>query len=60
MGLAAESARNLEAVTDLDPFDGLDRHQRLGEHGVELAIPVHVRAETHRDAEAQHLHDAAE
>ena len=60
MGLAPPPPGDLEAVADLDALDGLDAHHRLGEQGVELAVPVDVAAEPDRHAVGEHLDDAAE
>src|SRR3954470_7121820 len=42
VGLRPAATGDLEAVTDLDALDRLDRHQGAGEQRVELAVPVHV------------------
>ena len=60
MGLGSPAPGDLEAVADLDALDRLDAHQRLGQQGVELAVPVHVAAEPDRHAVGEHLDDAAE
>ena len=60
VGGAAAPPGDLEPVADLDALDRLDAHHRLGQQRVELAIPVHVAAETDRYAEAEHLDHAAE
>ena len=60
VGVAAPDAGDLEAVADLDALHRLDAHQRLGEQAVDLAVPVHVRAEPGRHAVAEHLDHAAE
>ena len=60
MRLAPPSPGDLEAVSDLDTLHGLDAHHGLSEQRVELAIPVDVAAEPDRDAEPEHLDDAAE
>ena len=48
-----------EPVTDLHPLDRLDRHQRGGQSGVELAIPLDVGAEAGRHPVGQDLEDPA-
>ena len=48
-----------EPVADLDALHRLDRHQRRGEAGVELAVPMHVGTEPGRHAVGEHLEDAA-
>ena len=60
VGVAAPSAGDLEAVADLDALHRLDAHERLGEQPVDLAVPVHVRAEADRHTVAEHLDDPAE
>ena len=52
--------RQREAVADLDALDRLDAHQRAGEPRVEPTVPVHVRAETRRQAVHDDLDHAAE
>ncbi len=49
-----------ERVADLHALDRLDGHQRGGEAGVQLAVPLDVAAQTRRYAVRQHLDDAAE
>ncbi len=49
-----------EAGPDLDALRGVDAHHGLGELAVQLAVPLHVRAEADRDAGRPHLEDAAE
>src|SRR5437016_292850 len=49
-----------EGVADLDALDGLDRHQVVGEAGVDLAVPVDVGAESGRDAVGDDLEHPAE
>ena len=58
VGLAPPPAGHVEAVADLDALDRLDAHERLGQQGVELAVPVHVAAEADRHAVGEHLDDA--
>ena len=60
VGRAPPPPGDVEAVADLDALDRLDAHHRLGEQGVELAIPVDVAAETDGHAVAEHLDDATE
>ena len=49
-----------EAGADLDTLRGVDAHHGLGELAVQLAVPLHVRAEADRDAGGPHLEGAAE
>ena len=60
MRRAPPSTGDVEPVADLDTLDRLDRHERLGDHAVELAIPVDVATEADRHVERQHLDDTAE
>ena len=46
--LRARPARAFEAGTELHTFDGVDAEHGLSEPSVQLAIPVHVAAETRR------------
>src|SRR5205814_5226157 len=48
--LRAAPRRALETRAELDGFDRVDRHHRLGQPAVELAVPVHVAAQTRRHA----------
>ena len=57
VGLAGQR-RGGEAVADLDAFHGVDRHQRRGEVGVELAIER--RAPAGRHALGHHLEHRAD
>ena len=43
----APQRRRREAVADLDALDGVDRHQRRGEVGVELAVDRRAEARRH-------------
>ena len=60
MRRASAHPGDCESLTDLDRLHGLDTHQRLREHPVDAAIPVHVRAETGRNAVAEYLDHSAE
>ena len=60
MGGRARLSSLLEPLADLDALDGLDAHDRLRQHAVDLAVPVDVAAEAERHPEGQHLGDAAE
>ena len=60
MRVAPASACDGEALTDLDRFHRLDAHQRVGEHAVDAAVPVHVRTEPRRHSVAEHFEHAAE
>src|SRR5207244_9180854 len=57
---APAHAGDRESLADLDRLHRLDAHQRLREHPVDTAIPMHVRTEPGRDPEAEHLDDPAE
>src|SRR2546426_8170622 len=52
-------ARGFEAETELAALDRLDRADGLGQAAVEAAVPLHVRAQSHRAAERDHFEDAA-
>ena len=56
----AAPRRVVPPIADLDGLDGLDAHERLGQEGVELAVPVHVAAQADRDAVGENLGHAAE
>ena len=60
MSDASAHACNIETVADLNTLHSLNAHHSLRQQCVELAIPVHVAAETHRHAIGQHLDNAAE
>src|SRR3954451_904665 len=60
VSLGAAPAGHVEALAELDGLHRLDAHQGLREHPVELAVPMHVAAETDRHAVAEHLDDATE
>ena len=52
--------RHFGSDADADRLDGVDAHDRLAEASVELAIPLHVRAEARRHAGRDDLERAAE
>src|SRR5216683_7842497 len=56
----AADARRAEAHPELDALDRLQAHQRVADPAVELAIPLHVAAESDRQARRHDLDDAAE
>ena len=56
----ARARRGLRAEADADRLDRGNRHQRLRQPAVELAIPLHVAAEADRHAGGDHLEGAAE
>ncbi len=60
VNLRAAAPGRFEAEADLDAFDRLHGHHRLGEPAVELAVPLGMRAEAERQAFDAHLDDAAE
>ena len=60
VGCRAAAGGGPEAVADFHALDGLDAHQGRGQPGVEAAVPVHVAAQSRRQAVGQYLHDAAE
>ena len=53
------SAATAGPAADADGLDGRNRHQRLGEPAVELAVPLHVAAEPGRHAAGDDLEAAA-
>ena len=55
----AGQRRDVRAASDADGLDGLDRHQRLREPAVQLAIPLDVAAEARRHAARDDLEAAA-
>src|SRR5204863_2249580 len=58
--LGAAQAREPEAGPDLDPFHGLDPHERRRNPRVEPVFAPRVRAEARRDAARPHLDAPAE
>ena len=60
VGLGPEPPGDVPPLADLDRLDRLDAHQREGEQGVELAVPVDVAAEADGHAVRDHLDDAAD
>jgi hypothetical protein len=53
-------ARRFKTKTNLDAFDGMDAHQRLRQAPIQLAIPVHVRAQADRQAFDDDFKNAAD
>ncbi|MGC4083840.1 MAG: hypothetical protein QM736_17440 [Vicinamibacterales bacterium] len=51
---------DLRADADADPLDRLDRHERLRETPIELAVPLHVAAETDGQTAHDHLEAATD
>ena len=58
--LRARAPRALDAVADRHRLDRRNRHQRLGEPAIELAIPLHVAAEADRHVAGDHFKRSAE
>ena len=60
MDLRTLAPRRLESEAQLDALYGGNRHQRLRQPAVELAVPRDVRSEPHGNAERDDLHDTPE
>ena len=60
MDLAARQLCTLEPGTNLHSFDGLDRHHRTSQFGIQPPIPLDMTAKTSRQATHNHLKDAAQ
>src|SRR6266545_3876819 len=58
--LGAGSSRGLEAHADLGAFDGVNGAEGSGEPAVELAVPLHIRAQADGAVEGHHLEDATQ
>src|SRR4030095_4960519 len=58
--LAPGAPGGREAQADLAAFDGVNGAEGSGEPAVELAVPLHVRAQADRAVEGHHLEDATQ